>query len=496
MNLEVFKNKKHLLAILIPLVIGGIFLMLCLSNMTRAIWYDEGYSAYIIRGNFKDIWKMTAVDVHPPFYYFALKIWSLFFGTSDVALRFMSVFFGLVTLVFIFQLVKRLFGMKASTVATFLTAISPMFVRYAQEMRMYTMVAMIIVMATYFLMLALEKIEKRYWIVYAILVATGMWTHYFSALAWIAHVIIILVYCWFDEQSKEKRINLIKRAVGYYLFSVVLFLPWMKTALFQFGGIQGGFWIPKVNIITPINFILEAFYFTDSTRIENWMYGIILLLLVLTVMIVQVCKKEKIKILSIIIMIFVPMILLILLSLPPFKPVFMNRYILYSVIFIPVLIGVLITNSKKIAINLIVLAFVIFSFGKGNILVKKSQNNTDLRTLISEIKYNKNESAEAVLVWNCQKYFEAIPYTSDNYRISTILDENCQKWGAMETIRNYKINTYDDIQDFLLKNQKFWYIGDRPININDGLETRTFKGLKIKNEISIGNYTAVELSKE
>ena len=105
------------------------FLALVLKRINYPIWFDEGYSAYLIKGNLSEIWGLTAVDVHPPFYYYLLKIWSLAFGTSLISLRMMSVFFGVASIVLLFFLVKHWFGKKPAVCAALLMAVSPFFIR-------------------------------------------------------------------------------------------------------------------------------------------------------------------------------------------------------------------------------------------------------------------------------------------------------------------------------------------------------------------------------
>ena len=109
MNRETQKDKKSnklktLAGILIPTSCAVLFMVLCIIGLKNSIWFDESYSAYLIRGDFSDIWTLTASDVHPPFYYFCLKVWSLIFGYSDVSLRFMSVFLGALTIIILFYL--------------------------------------------------------------------------------------------------------------------------------------------------------------------------------------------------------------------------------------------------------------------------------------------------------------------------------------------------------------------------------------------------------
>jgi uncharacterized membrane protein len=46
----------------------------------KTIWMDEAYTFGLIRNSFSFIWEKTAQDVHPPLYYFLLKIFTMPFG--------------------------------------------------------------------------------------------------------------------------------------------------------------------------------------------------------------------------------------------------------------------------------------------------------------------------------------------------------------------------------------------------------------------------------
>ena len=79
------------LVLLVGLVV---FAAIAFGNATRAsIWFDEAFSAYLIQFSYWDILVFTAEDVHPPVYYWLLKAWSTLFGTTEFALRSLSVVF-------------------------------------------------------------------------------------------------------------------------------------------------------------------------------------------------------------------------------------------------------------------------------------------------------------------------------------------------------------------------------------------------------------------
>ena len=81
----------------------GAFLALTLTRLTTAsIWFDEAYSAYLTRYNLADLTHYTAIDVHPPLYYYLLKGWTNLFGNSVAAYRSLSVVLGVIALVLIY----------------------------------------------------------------------------------------------------------------------------------------------------------------------------------------------------------------------------------------------------------------------------------------------------------------------------------------------------------------------------------------------------------
>ena len=143
-----FEKHAKIFKVIVPVFLILLYIGLCALNINSSTWFDESYSAYLIRGNFFDIWSMTSIDVHPPLFYFLLKLWSFIAGTSLVALRSMSVFFGIVSIILLFRLLCRHFNLTAAIIGSFFFTLSPMFIRYGQEMRMYTVVIALVIAAT------------------------------------------------------------------------------------------------------------------------------------------------------------------------------------------------------------------------------------------------------------------------------------------------------------------------------------------------------------
>ncbi|MCL2355089.1 MAG: hypothetical protein FWC68_04385 [Oscillospiraceae bacterium] len=77
-------KKLHIAVI----ILGTLFILL--GAFHTNLWFDEAYTVGIVGHNFAEIWEITGNDVHPPLYYWMLRIVS-FFTTSIIAYRLFSV---------------------------------------------------------------------------------------------------------------------------------------------------------------------------------------------------------------------------------------------------------------------------------------------------------------------------------------------------------------------------------------------------------------------
>lgn len=511
MNREQKQNKNTLINILIPLLCAILFMALCMINLKSSVWFDEAYSAYLIRGDFTDIWQLTAVDVHPPVYYFCLKIWSLIFGTSDFALRFMSVFFGAMTIIVLFYLLRRWFGTKTSAVATFFLTLSPMFIRYGQEMRMYMLVFFIVVLATYVLDLALSTKKTRYYILYGLLISLGMWTHYFTAIAWIAHI----VYYMATRRGKIWD----KKFLLAYGLAVVLFIPWIPSFFQQTNSVQGGFWIPELSFNTAAGYISEALVFKDAGSVTNWLA--ILLIFVIVVIIFAATKvykkldnKTKRSFLFLLSLVVLPPVGLMLLSVPPFKPIFVSRYVTYAAALLWALIGTIVAefifiktreSQKKVttrilqkapAAIMLVLVLTTAIIGIVNVETRESDSHAKESLLaVSAI----SDDGTPILPYDEWAYYDMIFYSTDKhpvYGLNSLVDI---PYNSFLPIERYKVNTVDDDTAFLASHPKVWYLvknSELPKDFSEFELPEVFNGYHIKTEVSDQYYTALELEKE
>jgi len=453
------------------------FLTITLFNVTNAaFWFDEAFSSYIIQFSFADIFHYTSTDVHPPLYYWLLKAWSELFGTGEFGLRSMSILFAVGAIVAAFFLVRRLFGRKVALVALLFLTLSPMLVRYADEARMYTMSAFIAVTATYALVRANESRQRRWWVVYGVLVALGMWTHYFTILVWLAH------WAWrlWATYSKGTSFKLwwkkffSKNWVIAHVVAVGLFLPWLPFMIKQLGIVQsGGFWIGPAGIDTPTNYVTNAFYYLEHGQTQSWLALILLAVVILIIALIPKVYKgfnkvDKSKFMLVSSLAWVPAILLFLASLPPLRPSFVERYLIPSLVFYVVFMAVVLVVGTKtwrpILRAIPILAIVgMMIFGITNVYKYGNYNkNTNFhivtREAIKDIQ-KAGKPGQPIIATTPWIFYEAVPYSTEEFPVYFI-DANTEYiYGSLDMLKQNDMHKIKDIDAFGKQNPIIWYLG-------------------------------------
>lgn len=471
--------KKHPRLDFILLGVGlAVFLTVTLINAPRAsIWFDEGFSAYLVQFSFWDIARFTATDVHPPLYYWALKIWTSLFGTTDLALRSLSILFGAVAATLAFFLSRKLFGRGVAALSFVFIALSPMLIRYSDEARMYTMATVIVLAATWLLLKATETNKKKYWIWYGVLVSLGMWTHYFTALAWLAH------WAWRFTQTYKKGDSFKKAWKKFftkewtltYALAIGLYLPWLPWMAFQLVVVQSaGFWIGPVSADTFTNYLTSYLAYLEHGQIQGWLaLAFYILLITLIIAIPKVYgaieKKKRPGFLLVACMAIVPPVLLFFASMPPLQSSFVDRYVVPAIVFLSIFLAiVLIYGAKKrwqvklhILAGVIIVGFMIYGitnvYKYGN--YNKNSNTHVLTRQAIEAAQASSEPGVPIVSNSPWIYYEAAPYSTDEHPVYFI-DENTQyNYGSLDMLKYSDIGKITDIEQFEQDNPVIWYLG-------------------------------------
>src|SRR3989338_4902362 len=77
-------NNLRIMLIIPILIISA--LSLFYNNTALALWHDEAFSALYIRYPWGEMMHRIGLDVHPPLYYWVLRVWSYGAGDSLLSL--------------------------------------------------------------------------------------------------------------------------------------------------------------------------------------------------------------------------------------------------------------------------------------------------------------------------------------------------------------------------------------------------------------------------
>lgn len=156
-------------------------------------WFDEAASYFIASKGLVGIFEYVrlAPGEHPPIYYWLLYLWIAGAGASEFAMRFFSVWFGVLFIALFYRFARHHFAHPLPLIATMLAVPLPYLADYSQEARMYTLVLCFSVLAMdYFLRWA--RGERLAAIQYWLCLFVAMSTHYFAILLLIAQDVYVL----------------------------------------------------------------------------------------------------------------------------------------------------------------------------------------------------------------------------------------------------------------------------------------------------------------
>src|SRR3990172_4637460 len=157
--------------------------------------------------------SLTQGGFNGPLYFIALQQWARMAGDTAFALRFPSALFGALTIPVIYVLAHRLlrgspidgFSRHVALIAAWLVALSPYFVWYSQEAKMYTEVTALAIAAIYALRRAVDAAEsRRAWPWWALAIAAttlAMYSHILAAL--LIGVEIALFLLWWPQSKRH-----------------------------------------------------------------------------------------------------------------------------------------------------------------------------------------------------------------------------------------------------------------------------------------------------
>lgn len=203
------------------------------------IWFDEDLAYQRATASLE---ISLASMAGSPLYYILLRGWVELAGASLFALRYLSAFFGVLGIPFIYLVISRLLGSQAALATTVVAVLAPFYIYYSQEARTYAFTLTLVLLSMYAFVRWLDT--RKGWALAICCLANlvCLYTHYVAGLVIAAQGVILLLapsIRWKDTLA----FSAVHVGVG------LAFLPWLFRVAGQ---------LPRV--IAP----------PDSTAVDAW----------------------------------------------------------------------------------------------------------------------------------------------------------------------------------------------------------------------------------
>jgi 4-amino-4-deoxy-L-arabinose transferase-like glycosyltransferase len=191
------------------LAITFLGLILRLINIkAEPYWGDEVLSLDLTR-HFNSISQLLTylreVEFHPPLYYISLHYWIHWFGQGTMAVRSLSLIFGLGCIVLVYFLGKKIFqSEKVGLIAALILAVLPFQIEFAQEARPYIIFCFFAGLAMLSLWEYLDSRKSIWLVVYALSSLLGLYLHYSFLFFLTATALFWLADLFFDSRQTDK----------------------------------------------------------------------------------------------------------------------------------------------------------------------------------------------------------------------------------------------------------------------------------------------------
>lgn len=212
-----------------------------LQDLTKIFSLNPGASCGETAG------LVASQSTHPPLFFCLMHAWLKARGVAtlgDLAggMRAIASICGVATCATIYYLGKATFSQRTGLIAAALMAVSPFAVYLSQEARHYTLPLLLISLALTTIVIIQKHLDDRQpaplhlWLIWGIINALGLWTHYFFLLALVAQIGALgLCQIWRRYFSP---------GLVFCLLPFLLFVPWYPVLMQHFSRQETDWFIP------------------------------------------------------------------------------------------------------------------------------------------------------------------------------------------------------------------------------------------------------------
>ncbi len=427
---ELLKEKWELLASILFMVVFLISaISLCFNNN---IWTDEAFTMQLLGNSYIGIIKGTAIDVHPPLYYFIAKTAMYVFGSSLFVQKMVTIFPIILLLIFSAVKVVKLFGVRTHLIfVAFLIAFPAMF-EYAIQVRMYTWAMLFVTICGIVAYDIFMMPTKRKWITFTAAALAAAYTHYFALIS-VALIYGILLLLFLKYQREN-----IKAWFVISLITILGYLPWLAAMLWQVNKVSKGYIIPEITFKTVISYFDWAFH--TETPYSTIQFEVIIIISFFMCVYHGVRSKNKADFFAVLAMLIPVLTMITGVTISVLStPIFNSRYLFPSMGLLILGVAVSLRTLSNRALP-VLLCFFIFSS------IVQYQGNYKVEYLTTKVVeteefFKNNIDEDDLVVYNFTGYGFIYQYYLPNQELVYL--------GEMDFSRDFHTIWYFDTFNYL-----------------------------------------------
>lgn len=322
-------NRKNI----IPIIgIMSLAIFLRIWNLGgEGLRLDESQSVWQASHTMSYIKDYMIRNVHLPLHNTSLHWWMRIFGNDEATVRMMAVIPGILCIPALYLLSKELFEDKEKARFSMLIGtVSPFWVWYSREIRMYSLLALITTLSYYAFVKAIKTDKTRFYILYFLVNLIGIYTHYYFMLVLGIQVLFFFISLnsnWAPKKLKKQKVRMLAKLVMVGVGIVLAFTPWIYALL---SVSSSGSFAPELAAPDAFNMFISYFQFVfgfQHTHITALTLGFWpLILLVSFVFLTKRRSPFSYSVVLIVLGTFLPVILIFTISVL-YKPMYLTRYL-------------------------------------------------------------------------------------------------------------------------------------------------------------------------
>lgn len=341
-------------------------------------WFDEIVSVQSAYLDFGHIKHVSEWDNNPPFYYYCLSIWIKLFNDSEFSVRFLSVLFSSFSGGVLFLFANKYFNKYTAVFVSLIFLSNNLLFFYSHEARAYSLVLFLSLLSTLLYFNLRDKSNIRTLLALGIVNFLLIYTHYIPGL--ILAFQFILMFFYFE---KKQKISFLYSCLIVLLLVLLRFTKKQFLLIIDFNKPGSTFWLKK----SEFSYLKEVF----SSFLFNDVLAIFFLTIIIFISAYFIIKKNKAYTFQIIYSLLVGVgSIIVLYFLGKKTPIFLDRYLIFTLPFLFILIAFALSFIKfRIITSIAVILFASF-FISG--IDYKTDKKMDHKNAVKFIKHFKTKN--------------------------------------------------------------------------------------------------------